>query len=243
VIKRKEEVTGEEGGIAILYGNLAPQGAVVKQSAVAKEALRFKGTARVFDHEEGAMKAIMDKDIRPGSVVVIRYEGPQGGPGMREMLSPTAALAGMGMDTQGGSYEIREPIGNRRVIAWIIIAVSVVVLGVGSIWIYMSFMRENVSDTGEPTDFSSPDDGDVIPPVDTSSNGNAQITQPVSDIVSDSGTGAEDIDQQILSGEPLDTDGDGLTDVQESELKTNYLDWDSDKDELGDGEEVLIWKT
>ncbi|HLA37470.1 MAG TPA: dihydroxy-acid dehydratase [Candidatus Brocadiales bacterium] len=99
VIKSKEEVKGEEGGIAVLYGNLAPQGAVVKQSAVAREALRFKGTARVFDHEEGAMKAIMDKDIRPGSVVVIRYEGPQGGPGMREMLSPTAALAGMGMDT------------------------------------------------------------------------------------------------------------------------------------------------
>lgn len=99
VIKSKEEVKGEEGGIAVLYGNLAPQGAVVKQSAVAREALRFKGPARVFDHEEGAMKAIMDKDIRPGSVVVIRYEGPRGGPGMREMLSPTAALAGMGMDT------------------------------------------------------------------------------------------------------------------------------------------------
>lgn len=99
VIKGKEEVRGEEGGIAVLYGNLAPQGAVVKQSAVARETLKFKGPARVFNHEEPAMKAIMDKDVRPGSVVVIRYEGPQGGPGMREMLSPTAALVGMGMDT------------------------------------------------------------------------------------------------------------------------------------------------
>ncbi|MFN3467646.1 MAG: dihydroxy-acid dehydratase, partial [Candidatus Brocadiales bacterium] len=88
-----------EGGIAILYGNLAPQGAVVKQSAVAREALKFRGPARVFNHEEPAMKAIMNKDVRTGSVVVIRYEGPQGGPGMREMLSPTAALVGMGMDT------------------------------------------------------------------------------------------------------------------------------------------------
>ncbi len=99
VIKSKEEVRGEEGGIAILYGNLAPQGAVVKQSAVAREILKFKGRARVFNREEEAMKAIMAKEIKPGSVVVIRYEGPQGGPGMREMLSPTATLVGMGMDT------------------------------------------------------------------------------------------------------------------------------------------------
>ncbi len=99
VIKSKKETKGEEGGIAILYGNLAPQGAVVKQSAVAREVLQFKGPARVFNHEEEAMKAIMNKEVKPGSVVVIRYEGPQGGPGMREMLSPTAALVGMGMDT------------------------------------------------------------------------------------------------------------------------------------------------
>lgn len=98
VIKSKEEAKGEVGGIAVLYGNLAPKGAVVKQSAVAREVLRFRGPARVFNHEEEAMRAIMDKDIKPGSVVVIRYEGPQGGPGMREMLSPTAALVGMGMD-------------------------------------------------------------------------------------------------------------------------------------------------
>ncbi len=99
LIKSQNEVAGQEGGIAILYGNLAPEGSVVKQSAVAAEARCFKGRARVFDREEGAMKAIMNKEIDPGSVVVIRYEGPQGGPGMREMLSPTAALVGMGLET------------------------------------------------------------------------------------------------------------------------------------------------
>ena len=86
-----------EGGIAVLHGNLAPDGAIVKQSAVSEKAMRFTGQARVFDSEELAMKAIMDKDIAEGSVVIIRYEGPKGGPGMREMLSPTAALVGMGM--------------------------------------------------------------------------------------------------------------------------------------------------
>lgn len=99
VIKSKEEVAGEEGGIAVLYGNLAPEGAVVKQSAVDVKARRFKGRARVFDGEEQAIKAIMNKGIGPQSVVVIRYEGPKGGPGMREMLSPTAALVGMGLET------------------------------------------------------------------------------------------------------------------------------------------------
>ncbi len=99
VIKSKKEVAGQEGGIAVLYGNLAPEGAVVKQSAVLPEARYFKGHARVFTREEQAMKAIMNRDIGPGSVVVIRYEGPQGGPGMREMLSPTAALVGMGLET------------------------------------------------------------------------------------------------------------------------------------------------
>jgi len=97
MIKSREEVAGQEGGIAVLYGNLAPEGAVVKQSAVDAKARRFKGRARVFDREEQAMKAIMNKEIGPGSVVVIRYEGPKGGPGMREMLSPTAALVGMGL--------------------------------------------------------------------------------------------------------------------------------------------------
>lgn len=99
VIKTKEEALAKEGGITILYGNLAPEGAVVKRSAVAREALCFTGRARVFNKEEQAMKAIMKKEITPGSVVVIRYEGPRGGPGMREMLSPTAALVGMGLET------------------------------------------------------------------------------------------------------------------------------------------------
>jgi dihydroxy-acid dehydratase len=86
-----------EGGIAILRGNLAPDGAVVKQSAVGQNMMKFEGTARVFDSEEEGMKAILHGSIRGGDVVVIRYEGPKGGPGMREMLSPTSAIAGMGL--------------------------------------------------------------------------------------------------------------------------------------------------
>jgi len=86
-----------EGGIAILEGNLAPKGAVVKATAISPKMLVHKGPARVFDCEEEAMKAILNKEIREGDVVVIRYEGPKGGPGMREMLSPTATIAGMGL--------------------------------------------------------------------------------------------------------------------------------------------------
>lgn len=85
------------GGIAVLYGNLAPDGAVVKQSAVAEEMLRHTGPARVFDSEAEAQAAILDGAIEPGQVVVIRYCGPKGGPGMPEMLSPTAAIIGMGL--------------------------------------------------------------------------------------------------------------------------------------------------
>jgi len=88
------------GGIAILFGNLAPEGAVVKRSAVAPEMMVHEGAARVFNSEEEATKAIMDKKIKPGEVVVIRYEGPKGGPGMREMLTPTSLLSGMGMDKE-----------------------------------------------------------------------------------------------------------------------------------------------
>lgn len=88
----------EEGGIAILKGNLAPDGAVVKQSAVAPEMMRRTGIARVFDSEEAAVQAILGGKIKPGNVVVIRYEGPKGGPGMREMLTPTSAIVGMGLD-------------------------------------------------------------------------------------------------------------------------------------------------
>jgi dihydroxy-acid dehydratase len=89
-----------QGGIAILRGNLAPEGAVVKQSAVAPEMLVNEGTARVFESEERAVGAILGGKIKPGDIVVIRYEGPKSGPGMREMLTPTSAIAGMGLDTQ-----------------------------------------------------------------------------------------------------------------------------------------------
>jgi len=97
VIKPLTEPVHKEGGIAILTGNLAPKGAVVKAAAVPPKILTHKGPAKVYDSEEEAMKAILNKEIREGDVVVIRYEGPKGGPGMREMLSPTAAIAGMGL--------------------------------------------------------------------------------------------------------------------------------------------------
>jgi len=86
-----------EGGIAVLRGSLAPQGSVVKQTAVSQKMQRFSGKARVFNSEELSMKAIMDNKIKAGDCIIIRYEGPKGGPGMREMLSPTAAIAGMGL--------------------------------------------------------------------------------------------------------------------------------------------------
>ncbi len=87
----------QEGGIAILRGNLAPDGAVVKQSGVSEKMMVFEGRARCFDSEETAMAALMGGKIVAGEVVVIRYEGPKGGPGMREMLAPTAALMGLGL--------------------------------------------------------------------------------------------------------------------------------------------------
>ena len=87
-----------QGGLAVLKGSLAPDGGIVKQSAVSEEMQRHAGPARVFESEEEAYAAIKAKAIKDGDVVVIRYEGPKGGPGMREMLSPTSALAGMGMD-------------------------------------------------------------------------------------------------------------------------------------------------
>jgi dihydroxy-acid dehydratase len=84
----------------MLFGNLAPEGAVVKQGAVAPEMMAHKGPARVFDSEEEATKPIMSGSIKPGEVIVIRYEGPKGGPGMREMLTPTSLLGGTGMDKE-----------------------------------------------------------------------------------------------------------------------------------------------
>jgi len=100
IIRTLKAPVRKEGGLAILTGNLAPGGAVVKQSGVDPSMFLFRGKARVFDSEEAAMAAIMAGKIRPGSVVVIRYEGPRGGPGMREMLSPTAAIMGMGLGTK-----------------------------------------------------------------------------------------------------------------------------------------------
>jgi dihydroxy-acid dehydratase len=98
IIRPIENPYSATGGLAALRGNLAPDGGVVKRSAVAPNMLKHEGPARVFDSEENAFDAIMGGKIKPGDVIVIRYEGPRGGPGMKEMLGPTAALAGMGLD-------------------------------------------------------------------------------------------------------------------------------------------------
>ncbi len=98
VIRSVADPYSKTGGIAVLFGNLAPDGAVVKQGAVAPGMLVHQGPARIFNSEEEAMSAIMGGNIQKGDVVVIRYEGPKGGPGMREMLTPTSSLAGMGLD-------------------------------------------------------------------------------------------------------------------------------------------------
>lgn len=100
ILRPIENPFSDNGGIAVLFGNLAPDGTVVKRSACAKELMLHTGPARVFDSEEAAMAAVQKAEIKPGDVVVIRYEGPKGGPGMREMLAVTAALAGQGLDKQ-----------------------------------------------------------------------------------------------------------------------------------------------
>jgi dihydroxy-acid dehydratase len=100
VIRSVKTAHSPTGGLALLFGNLAPEGAVVKKAAVAPEMLVHKGPARVFDSEEAATKAILDKKIKPGDVLVIRYEGPKGGPGMREMLTPTSLITGAGLDKE-----------------------------------------------------------------------------------------------------------------------------------------------
>lgn len=97
VIRPLQRAYHQQGGIAVLFGNLAPAGAVVKQSAVSAKMMKFQGIARVFNREEAAMQAILGNKIRKGDCLVIRYEGPAGGPGMREMLAPTAAIVGMGL--------------------------------------------------------------------------------------------------------------------------------------------------
>ncbi len=85
------------GGLAVLFGNLAPEGAVVKTGGVSPPMRKFSGPARIFESQEEAMAGIMAGEVKPGDVVVIRYEGPRGGPGMQEMLSPTSAIMGMGL--------------------------------------------------------------------------------------------------------------------------------------------------
>ncbi len=99
IIRPLDNPFSPNGGIAVLKGNLAPDGCVVKRSAVAPEMMKHEGPARVFDSEDDAIKTIYEGKINPGDVVVIRYEGPKGGPGMREMLNPTSAICGMGLDT------------------------------------------------------------------------------------------------------------------------------------------------
>ena len=98
VIRTIENPYHREGGLAVLFGNLAPDGCVVKQSAVCDEMMNHEGPARIFESEEDATEAIMKGRIKKGDVLVIRYEGPRGGPGMREMLTPTSAIAGMKLD-------------------------------------------------------------------------------------------------------------------------------------------------
>jgi dihydroxy-acid dehydratase len=98
VIREINNPYRHDGGLAVLRGNIAADGAIIKQGAVADSMMKFVGAARAFDSEEEACEAILGNKIKPGDVVVIRYEGPKGGPGMREMLTPTAALAGQGLD-------------------------------------------------------------------------------------------------------------------------------------------------
>lgn len=100
VIRSANNPFSSTGGLVILFGNLAPEGAVVKASAVAPEMLNVTLTARVFNSEEDALKVILSSEIKSGDVVIIRYEGPKGGPGMREMLAPTSALCGIGLDRE-----------------------------------------------------------------------------------------------------------------------------------------------
>jgi dihydroxy-acid dehydratase len=100
VIRSIDNPHTKTGGIAILKGNISPDGAVVKRAAVAEEMLVHSGPARVFDCEDTAIEAIYNGKIKKGDVVIIRYEGPKGGPGMREMLGPTSAIAGMGLDKE-----------------------------------------------------------------------------------------------------------------------------------------------
>jgi dihydroxy-acid dehydratase len=97
VIRKVECAFSKTGGLAVLFGNLAPKGAVVKTAGVDPAMMEYEGSSRVYESQEDALKGILDGDVKDGDVVVIRYEGPRGGPGMQEMLSPTAAIVGAGI--------------------------------------------------------------------------------------------------------------------------------------------------
>ena len=97
VIRRCENAHSQQGGLAVLFGNLAPDGAIVKVGGVSKEMMQFSGTARVYESQDDALVGILSSEVNAGEVVVIRYEGPKGGPGMQEMLSPTSAIMGQGL--------------------------------------------------------------------------------------------------------------------------------------------------
>ncbi len=96
VIRTVEKAFSQTGGLVVLFGNLAPKGAVVKVAGVAPEMMEYEGTARIYESQEDALQGILAGEVKDGDVVVIRYEGPRGGPGMQEMLSPTAAMVGAG---------------------------------------------------------------------------------------------------------------------------------------------------
>jgi dihydroxy-acid dehydratase len=97
VIKPRAEAHSPKGGLAVLFGNLAPDGAIVKAGGVEEKMKRHSGPARIYESQESAMRGILNREVQEGDVVVIRYEGPAGGPGMQEMLSPTSAIMGMGL--------------------------------------------------------------------------------------------------------------------------------------------------
>lgn len=100
VIKTIEAPYSQTGGLAVLFGNLAPDGSVVKEAGVDKEILTHTGPAVIFESEEEAMQGVLDDQVKPGDIIIIRYEGPKGGPGMREMLAPTSAVMGKGLGKQ-----------------------------------------------------------------------------------------------------------------------------------------------
>jgi dihydroxy-acid dehydratase len=97
VIRRYEKAHSRRGGLSILFGNLAPKGAVVKAGGVSAAMMKFSGPARIYESQDAAIAGILAREVQPGDVVVVRYEGPKGGPGMQEMLSPTSAIMGQGL--------------------------------------------------------------------------------------------------------------------------------------------------